>query len=540
MAATTITGPINQVNNEPFANKWIKFTLGQLGTDATAGVTVAQSSDSVQTDASGDFTIDIWDNGESGVESILEVKIEGSRPQYVIIPKGTASIELWDLIENYQAIDATPQVPVISELFLAKSANLSDLPDVAAARTNLGLGSEVQSSKVIVNQSNVATTLGGTIDSTKEYLIDGVIDMTGVTVTVPPTGLQIRGYSFAISKLTCADDNYTMFTDAALDSGSLLIDGISISVTGANSKVYHLANDGTGFFVTQNVMYSNCTNLGSLTQFAQGVESNVEKSQGSPSLELGGTWGGFRGGNILARNLAGTMTAPLYKAGGLLSFVSRFILDINVDLPSLAPLCDFTGSNFASPSLFQIQNSIITRDGGFNSSDTNITQISASDLACSWRNNEGIDNTFVGCELEVTAEAATSISDTVSLFDVAGTWTLSNAQHFDQSAGGDNEVEHLGNDPREFLVNYDFVVEGTANDVITIAFIRFDGSTFTVVSSQTRVINSLIGSRDVGFFNRAFAVTLDKNDILYAQVRNETAARNVTVENSSYFLVTER
>jgi hypothetical protein len=234
------------------------------------------------------------------------------------------------------------------------------------------------------------------------------------------------------------------------------------------------------------------------------------------------------------------MTAPLYKAGGLLNFVSRFVLDINVDLPSLASLCDFTGSNFASPSLFQIQNSIVTRDGGFNSSDTNITQISASDLACSWRNNEGIDNTFVGCELEVTAEAATSISDTVSLFDVAGTWTLSNAQHFDQSAGGDNEVEHLGNDPREFLVNYDFVVEGTANDVITVAFVRFDGSTPTVVSSQTRVINSLIGSRDVGFFNRAFAVTLDKNDILYAQVRNETAARNVTVENSSYFLVTER
>ena len=76
--------------------------------------------------------------------------------------------------------------------------------------------------------------------------------------------------------------------------------------------------------------------------------------------------------------------------------------------------------------------------------------------------------------------------------------------------------------------------------MITIAFIRFDGSTPTVVSSQTRVINSLIGGRDVGFFNRAFTVTLDKNDILYAQVRNETAARNVTVENSSYFLVTER
>ena len=140
MAATTITGPINNVNNEPFANKWIKFTLGQLGTDATAGVTVAQSSDSVQTDASGDFSVDIWDNGESGTTSVLEIKIEGSRPEYVIIPQGTASIELWDLIENYQAVDSSPQVPVVSDLFLEASANLGDVADAATSRANLGLG----------------------------------------------------------------------------------------------------------------------------------------------------------------------------------------------------------------------------------------------------------------------------------------------------------------------------------------------------------------------------------------------------------------
>jgi len=140
MAATTITGPINNVNNEPFANKWIKFTLGQLGTDATAGVTVAQSSDSVQTDASGDFSVDIWDNGESGTTSVLEIKIEGSRPEYVIIPQGTASIEIWDLIENYQAVDSSPQVPVVSDLFLEASANLGDVADAATSRANLGLG----------------------------------------------------------------------------------------------------------------------------------------------------------------------------------------------------------------------------------------------------------------------------------------------------------------------------------------------------------------------------------------------------------------
>ena len=76
MASTLVTGPVNNINNEPFANKWIRFTLGQLGTDATAGVAIAQSSDSVQTDAAGDFNIAIWDNGESGKRSILEIKVK--------------------------------------------------------------------------------------------------------------------------------------------------------------------------------------------------------------------------------------------------------------------------------------------------------------------------------------------------------------------------------------------------------------------------------------------------------------------------------
>jgi len=143
MATTTITGTINGVNNTALANKWITFRLVQLGTDSVATATVAQSVDSVQTDANGDFSIDVWNNGDSGKPSVLEITIDGSKAESVIIPTATATIELWDLIENYQADGSTSeQVPVVSELFLRKSTNLSDLGDAPTARTNLGVPSE--------------------------------------------------------------------------------------------------------------------------------------------------------------------------------------------------------------------------------------------------------------------------------------------------------------------------------------------------------------------------------------------------------------
>ena len=229
MSTTTITGTIHGVNNSALANKWISFRLVELGTDSTATVTVAQSVDSVQTDSNGDFSIDIWDNGTSGKKSVLEITVEGSRAEFVIIPEGTASIELWDLIENYQADGSTSeQVPVVSDLFLRKSTNLSDLGDAPTARTNLGveIGTDVQAHSATLDATTASFT---TADETK---LDGIEALADVT---DPTSILAAGGYIAGTTVVPIADGGTGATTAALARAALGVPATSEGLAAINN-----------------------------------------------------------------------------------------------------------------------------------------------------------------------------------------------------------------------------------------------------------------------------------------------------------------
>ena len=229
MATTTITGTINGVNNTALANKWITFRLVQLGTDSVATATVAQSVDSVQTDANGDFSIDVWNNGDSGKPSILEITVEGSKAENVIIPTGTASIELWDLIENYQADGSTSeQVPVVSDLFLRKSTNLSDLGDAPTARTNLGveIGTDVQAHSATLDATTASFT---TADKTK---LDGIEALADVT---DPTSILSAGGYIAGTTVVPIADGGTGATTAALARAALGVPSTSEGLAASNN-----------------------------------------------------------------------------------------------------------------------------------------------------------------------------------------------------------------------------------------------------------------------------------------------------------------
>ena len=392
-------------------------------------------------------------------------------------------------------------------------------------------------SQIIVRQ---ASDLSGVLDSTKEYFLDGIIDMGAQQIAVPAGGLNIKGFDFDVSGLTSTSAAYTMFLGAT--AGDLLMSDLHVDVSGAGSQVFDLTDsDGTHAFELFGMNFNNCTSLGEVSGYRQGLEFNVGRFGGTPTMTMSGAWGGYRASTTIVRSMAAGMTTAVFAEGTALTFSGRFLTDINIDLPALASFCDFQSSNFTNSSTYSLQGGSFTRGGVIVSGDVNINpNIVYSDIASFWKNNRGISNTHAGGTTTVSSEAATTISVIDTYVDIAGTFTTSDLQHFDSPAAG--QLRHLGETPREYRILGDLVVDGAANDDLTLKLVMWDNSasSFVDVATQTRQVNSLSGGRNVAFFTPIWVVDLEINDYVKIQVANATSTTNVTVENDSFYTVLER
>lgn len=398
--------------------------------------------------------------------------------------------------------------------------------------------------RIIVTQSNVAAILGGTIDSTKAYFLDGNIDLGTTQVEIPANGLNLKGFDFNTSGLYSTEDNYTMFTSPVGGSGDVVFDKLKLESSGLNSQIFDI-KDATGFhaYEVTAVNYINCTDLGIIDNYRQGLETGTGRFGGSPCLQLKGVWvGGFLVSNSIVRNMSDVTTEPLFKAGVGFLMNSRFKTNMNVDLGTLQPLCDFSAVNFVNPSTLQLNGCEVTRDGVYNPEDTNILpNINNSDIKSDWRGNNGIENTHVGGVMELSAEVATTIPAIIGDYvALAGTYAVSDLQHFDNPASG--QLRNIGTTPREFKIVTYIVLDGTANDIISIRLRKYDSSTTTTstIVSQLATVNNFSGAADRCTFSILGRTTLDQNDYYFIEVANQTSADNVTSKLGTFSTIEER
>ncbi len=430
-------------------------------------------------------------------------------------------------------------VPSISSLVAGQGISITKT-DNAITLTNTVDPATGLSNRVVVTQ---ASDLAGTLDSAKEYFIDGIVDMGSQTIQVPINGLNLTGYNFDVSKLTSSAAGYTMFVSPGTGSGNLLGKDYGIEVTGSGSQVYNLTS-ATGFdaFEFARINYNDCESLGTITNYRQGLEVGTGRFGGKPQLTLAGTWlGGYFVDTSIVRNMTDGAYS-LFAAGAGFTMSSRFRSNMNIDLPASASFFDFAPSNFVNPSTVQIDGAIITRNGSFDATDSNITpNITESDLVCDWTGNNGMPNTFEGGSIGITTETVTTITTPNTFVDIAATaWTAQDLQHFDNPADG--QLRHLGNTPREFKVIADFLLDSTNGDDLTLRVVKWDdsASTFVTVLDQTREVNNFQGGRDVAFFNININTDLDQNDYIKLQAANVAATNDITAEADSYFIIEAR
>lgn len=411
------------------------------------------------------------------------------------------------------------------------------LADILSATVNSGAGGLVN--RVTVEQ---ASDLAGVLDSTKEYFIDGIIDMGSQSIEIPQGGLNLAGYNFDLSQLTSTAVGYTMFTSPAGGSGNVLGKDYAIEVNGAGSQVYNIVSDtGLEAFEFARINYNNCSSLGTIDNYRQGLEVGTGRFGGQPELTLAGAWiGGYFIDTSIIRSLADGAYS-LFKAGAGFSMASRFRSNMNLDLPASASFFDFAPANFPNSSTVQLNGCIISREGSFDASDSNvIPNMEPSDLSSAWAGNVGISNTFIGGKQKATAESATVIAAGSTFYTLNATWTPSGLSHFDVPSAG--RLRHIGVSPIEFKVQASFTIEGNSNDEIAIRITKWDDSASSFLDFQpiTRPINSLVGGRDVAFFTILSNIVLDTNDYLLFQVANNSGNNNVTLELDSDFVVEER
>jgi len=399
--------------------------------------------------------------------------------------------------------------------------------------------SEAASNRVIISS---AEDWPEVIDGSKQYFIDGHVDMGTRSIEIPQGGLHLAGLDLELSKLYSTADAYTMFTSPIGGSGNILGKDYTIDVSGEDSQVFNIvAWSGFEAFEFSQINYENCTSLGTIDNYRQGLEVGSGRFGGTPSLTLKGTWaGGYRITTSIVRVLSSSMMNPLFKAGAGFNMASRFLTDINVDLPPSAALLDFSPSNFPNPSTLQIQNAIVTRGGIRNANDSNITpNVSKSDLCSDWVGNNGLPNTFVGASAVNIADTITTITAQNVEEVLQGSFATYGLEHFDEPTDG--ELRHVGVNPREFRVSWDMVIEGRANDNYEIRLIKKDVLMVeTLQFSQVRTMNNLQGGRDVGYWNGTTNIILNQNESCFWKIVNLLDNSNCTLEDGSQWTVEER
>lgn len=381
------------------------------------------------------------------------------------------------------------------------------------------------------------------IRSDINYMVDGPVDMGSTSIIVPEGGISISGLNGArdTAILYSTADNYTMFVSPVGGySGNVYSETMTMYVTGANSKLFDLDNQGNnGSFEVNTINFGgfgdiSCTELGELTDYRQGFFDGCGFYNVNDGFTLSGDWSGLVLQNSNVLNSANAAT--LFKEGTDLVFSGSIRSNINFGVRP--------GSLHINSVLFDFTEDNIELTGGLslNNVRTSVTNaipnIPGSSVYARYNDCEGIVNIYKGGRWNLTTEVATTVSVLQTPYKLSGTTAYNDLQHFE--AVGNNAIRYIGDQPIEIRADFSFSLSGTNGDQIKIYIFQWDNSASSLIEideSGAVTMNASGRAENVNGFGYA---RLEKNDRIEFHVENYSAARNVTLLLDSSAAVSER
>ncbi len=365
------------------------------------------------------------------------------------------------------------------------------------------------------------------------YEIDGVVTITN-PITVPSTGLTFRGYGNNFSTIK-TDSAITMF----IGGGNFFANDLQFSCNVSGAKVFALT-DPTGFNAVEfvNVNFVDCDDLGSLANYRQGLLLNGFYLSVRQGILFQGTWaGGFRvdASRLIFNMVGGTY---MFKSDVGHTFGSRFFSNANSTIGAGCIGYDFTPSNFVNDATFQLIES--QNDGAGTYVNPAIT---ASSIKSLWRDNVGIDDTFVGIVINNTVDTTTTITAIATYTELRVT-TATIESAWTQSTSTTNfNAQYLSSLPSNVSIELFASYSSGTNHEIEIEIRNYEAALsggFTSLGSFRLTTNGgTLGTRvepmSIKVFDRLVA-----SDRIRVFVRNNTAVNNIATEGGAKLIISKR
>ena len=417
------------------------------------------------------------------------------------------------------------------EGYVDELANLGFFFDIGQGGTPV----ETLDNRIIVKQESDF----GTIQSDKEYFLDGIIQVTGNGVVIPDgVKLNLKSYNFNLGGIVNIDVNGRCVTGASV--GDILVTDCSFSATNGVA-IEVTADTGNEAIEYNRVNFNGCADASMiLTDFRQLLIDGCGFFGGQPNIELRGLMDGARITTTIVRGISNTTT--FFKAGAGFEMFGSFLTDLNIDLSTSGVLCDFTEANFTDvdiiPNVLRFKGARVFRNGDINTdSSSAVPNISDSSLASFWADNEGLNNTSIGGRVFINTPVTTVITATSTPTDLAGVYSSNELVHMSATVTG--RLRNLDQNQREYLAFIGGKLETGQNNQLKVYLYAFRDATSTEeeILMVDTTVDRLQGARDVADANLIGRIRLNSQDEAFIKVSNETNTNNITGENSIYLLL---